>query len=309
MSLYAKIWRLCAKKINFSRISKWTSILHVPPNSSSHPPLLEALQIPLQTWVPLFLIIFPLLPQCPCGLRSRRHASLPGLPMVRSATADGTGAHRQPPCRTNLMAGSNRCSSPASYRHWVSEVPQRRAASRPPKEEQEKAGRRGGEGERRRRSQQWSRQPVIHTCAEVAAAEAGERDLKAQLACAHGARRHQRAPHTRGAARTPPRPVVPFLVLQHPYLQDDCLAGTEGARWLGARGTSSDATRRARRLTGMLCCAMLRGEEGDDTHIGQRRGRCRQRPRHRRAGGACARGHGARVQRHSPARGGRSGGA
>jgi hypothetical protein len=53
MGLYSKIWRFWQKS-NSSRTSKRTSILHVPPNFPSHPPFLEALQITLQTWAPLF---------------------------------------------------------------------------------------------------------------------------------------------------------------------------------------------------------------------------------------------------------------
>jgi hypothetical protein len=108
------------QKINSNRTSKWTSILHAPPNSSSHPPFFEALQSPLQKWVSLF---FPLLPQCPCGPRSRRHASLPGLGGAGDpdgAVRDGRRHGREPPSRTNLMVESNRCSSPASYRCWAS---------------------------------------------------------------------------------------------------------------------------------------------------------------------------------------------
>jgi hypothetical protein len=49
-----------------------------------------------------------------------RGSAGPVISTVRSATAGGTGAHVQSPSRTSLVAGSNRGSSPASYRRWAS---------------------------------------------------------------------------------------------------------------------------------------------------------------------------------------------
>jgi hypothetical protein len=95
MGLYSKIWRFWGIT-NSSRASIWTSIFHAPPNSHTHPPFLEALHFPLQTWDPplfiffIFLFTWPPHPFSPCGgaeanapvcrLQAPPRASLPSPP-------------------------------------------------------------------------------------------------------------------------------------------------------------------------------------------------------------------------------------
>jgi hypothetical protein len=91
------------EKTNSSRTSIWTFIFHTPPNSHSHPPFLEALHPPLQTWVPPLFFSPPLLlsvsPRGSRALRRQPHGMLAPRaasprPPAERAREEGRQRHR-----------------------------------------------------------------------------------------------------------------------------------------------------------------------------------------------------------------------
>jgi hypothetical protein len=96
------------EKTNSSRTSIWTFIFHTPPNSHSHPPFLEALHPPLQTWVPP--LFFPP-PSAPLRLSSRlARTETAATRDVGAARSLATTARRTCP-RGRTAATPRRCGT------------------------------------------------------------------------------------------------------------------------------------------------------------------------------------------------------